>query len=107
MNDPESLLHDVLSVGGNSAESESLECLLQAARRTRRARKMARFGGGLSVVLVAIASAIVAVRHADHDGNRKVPVSGPVVAAQVPPAAPIKSISDEELFALFPGRQLA
>jgi len=109
MNDPEPLLHDVLSAGGNSAESESLAHLLQAVRRTRRARKMTRSGGGLAVVLVGVVSAFLATHHPDHslDGSHTPTASGPVVAPQLPPAAPIKSISDEELFALFPGRQLA
>jgi hypothetical protein len=112
--DHDSLLRDVLSEGpaASGLQEESLGHLLAAARRRRVKVRVIRAGSALAlaaVVLFALSFSLTSDRH----GSRGVAASGTAAPSVSPRSttaettSPVRRISDEELFALFPGRQMA
>ena len=103
MHQHDPLLHDVLneSGGSGSLESGSLDAMLSAARRVRIRRECAT-GSGAITAAVALAAAVFFSQR---------PVGQPSTSAGSPAVrmetATVHKLTDEELFALFPGRQMA
>ena len=104
------LLDDLLSDGiDGAAESVSLETLLSDARRVRRQRRLIRYGLGPLLAVLVLAQIALFLNHSRRLTTASQSTDASNSLPQSPPAAPapIRTISDDELFALFPDRQLA
>jgi hypothetical protein len=85
----------------------SLEQGLGAMRRARRLHRAARVGT-LALVPVLLIVALTLHKPAQETASRPPTPGAPQASVVAPPAeSGVKMISDEELFALFPGRSLA
>src|SRR5678815_3532078 len=111
MHDLDPLLRDVLSEGSEqSYATASLDRMLTLARRKRRVRKVGRFAAALTAIVVLIfgtsllqnTTGPAAVANAKSQRARK--LEEPASKIESPH---VRRLSDEELFALFPGRQMA
>jgi hypothetical protein len=110
MHPHEPLLDDLLSDGTDgAAESVSLETLLSDARRVRRQRRLIRYGLGPVLAVLVLAQIALSLNHPRRLATASQSTAASAPLPHSPPAAPapIRTISDEELFALFPDRQLA
>jgi hypothetical protein len=97
------LLTDVLNEGADAAvAAASLEKLLSANRRVRRQRRIFRGAAVCTLVLMGIGLSSLYLRREPHTDSAI--TSAP---RQGPNAAPLHELTDEELFALFPDRQMA
>ena len=104
------LLDDLLSDGiDGAAESVSLETLLSDARRVRRQRRLIRYGLGPLLAVLVLAQIALFLNHSRRLTTASQSTDASIPLPHSPPAAPapIRTISDDELFALFPDRQLA
>jgi hypothetical protein len=87
----------------------SLDQSLDAMRHARRRRQMLRAGALAILPLVVLLTMLLPFKTAQKDVRSDVSqVPHPTVAAAAAPRIPsIKTISDDELFALFPDRSVA
>ena len=99
------LLREIISGDeGEDFRQRTLALCLGAARRRRRSRRALRLG----VVAACACFLPMALRYSGMIGSRHAPP--PSLASMSSPApapAGVKMISDEQLFALFPGRAVA
>jgi len=107
MQNDDPLLHDVLNEGVDHAalESASLDVMICTVRRTRQRKRLARAAAVLSLAALGVAGLVHFV-HSDRGAGR---AQIPVISAETKrdPTPRVRKISDEELFALFPDRQMA
>jgi len=97
------LLRDVMSEGLSvEAESASLAGLLSANWRVHRQRRILRTAAACALVLLGVGLSSVYLR--PHPQAAFTNASTPATA---PRSAPLRELTDEELFALFPDRQMA
>jgi len=104
------LLEDLLSDGiDRAAESVSLETLLTDARHVRRRRRLIRYGLGPLLAVLVLAQIALSLNHPRRltTASQSTAPSDPLPHSPPAAPAPIRTISDDELFALFPDRQLA
>src|SRR5438270_13138890 len=106
--DRDKLLHELLAPdGGTGLRERSLQQGLVALRRERRKRQVVRAAILFCLPLLIFAAVTLGRGPAQQPKLRN---SRPEVALSSTPrsnASEVKIISDEELFALFPGRSLA
>jgi hypothetical protein len=101
------LLNEILET--SEFRSNSLRRGLDVVRRSRRRRWAVR-AGGMMLGLAAAILAMVFGGSARRPGSESRPSPPPEIAHSAPPAQEstgIERITDEELFALFPGRSVA
>jgi hypothetical protein len=104
------LLNDLLSDGiGPGEESASLEMLLSETRRVRRRRRVTHYRFASVLAIVVVAQISLSLGRLDRPSTAALRNVEAASLPQSPPAETpaIPTITDEELFALFPGRQLA
>jgi hypothetical protein len=108
------LLHDVLNEGGDPIMAAgSLDAMLSSVRRVRKERQIATAAGTvLGALILAAAISLTATRPPRGlvQDSRKHGSADSVASAsgkENPPTIPVRKLTDEELFALFPDRQIA
>ncbi len=102
------LLKEILADDNfNAVRRASLDQGLRVMRRARQIRRLARVGT-FALLGLLLATMLMVYWPASKSGTRDTRNVMPANVVSTPPReATVKRISDEELFALFPGRSLA